>query len=153
MNRSQRTRQINRRRPLRRLTRWAVSTLWPNQRLRWTREGAYYILVWVGLITVGLWQQVNLILLVAGLAAGPIVASIFVSAAMLRRLTVTRRVPAYVFSGEPLRLDYTLQNDRRMTAALALILRDDLDTIYKKQLDHGHITVRSRKSQCSIFRI
>ena len=71
-----------------------------------------YIAVWLGLLVTGLWQQINLILLVAGLAAGPVVGSIFASAAMLRRLRVTRRVPAYVFSGDPLVLDYTLENDR-----------------------------------------
>jgi uncharacterized protein (DUF58 family) len=85
-----------------------------------------YAVVWGGLLLVGLYQQVNLILLVAGLAAGPVVASVFASAAMLRKLRLTRRVPAYVFSGEPLRLEYTLHNDRRWTAALALNLQDDL---------------------------
>ena len=82
--------------------------------------------VWVALLVPGLYQQINLILLVAGLAAGPIVASFFVSAAMLRKLRVTRRVPPYVFAGEPLHLDYTLENDRRWTAALALFVEDDL---------------------------
>jgi len=121
-----RTRPGESRRSASRLARWAVAGLWPNQRLRWTREGGAYILVWLGLMGTGLYQQINLILLVAGLAAGPIVASIFVSASMLRRLSVTRRVPAYVFSGETLRLDYSLQNGRRWTAALALIVQDDL---------------------------
>ena len=106
------------RRSRNRLLRWVVEGLWPNQHLRWTREGIFYLGVWVGLLVVGLYQQINLILLVAGLAAGPVVASVFVSASMLRRLRVSRRVPAYVFSGDPLRLDYTLQNDRRWTAAL-----------------------------------
>ena len=114
------------RRSTSRLVRWVVEGLWPNQQLRWTREGIYYLGVWVGLLVVGLYQQINLILLVAGLAAGPVVASVFVSAAMLRRLRVSRRVPAYVFSGDPLRLDYTLDNDRRWTAGLALNLQDDL---------------------------
>lgn len=114
------------RRSRNRLLRWVVEGLWPNQHLRWTREGIFYLGVWVSLLVVGLYQQINLILLIAGLAAGPVVASVFVSASMLRRLRVSRRVPAYVFSGDPLRLDYTLQNDRRWTAALALNLHDDL---------------------------
>ena len=64
--------------PLRRLGRWLVSNLWPNQRLRWTREGVIYFFFWLGLLVTGLLQQINLILLVAGLAAGPMVGSIFV---------------------------------------------------------------------------
>src|SRR3954471_14830345 len=101
---------------------WAMLSLWPTQRMLWTREGILYILIWLGLLVIGLSQQINLILLVAGLAAGPIVASIFASAAMLRRLRVMRRVPPYVFSGEPLLLDYTLENDRKWMAALPLLI-------------------------------
>ena len=112
--------------PLRRFTRWLIWNLWPNQRLRWTREGVAYFFVWLGLLVTGLLQQINLILLVAGLAAGPMVGSIFVSAAMLRKLKLSRRVPSYVFSGEPLSIDYTLENDRRWSAALALILDDEM---------------------------
>ncbi len=115
--------------PLRRLVRWMVWNLWPNQRLRWTREGAIYTLFWLGLLTTGLLQQINLILLVAGLAAGPIVASILVSASMLRKLRITRRVDSYVFSGEPLAIDYTLDNDRRLSAVLALIVDDELASV------------------------
>lgn len=109
-----------------RFARWIVRGLWPNQRLRWTREGVIYLLFWLGLMAMGLHQQINLILLVAGLAAGPVVASILVSASMLRRLQVSRRVPAYVFSGETLRLEYNLQNNRLWTAALALHVGDEI---------------------------
>jgi uncharacterized protein (DUF58 family) len=112
--------------PLKRFTRWLIGILWPNQRLRWTREGLIYFAVWGGLLWVGLQQQINLILLISGLAAGPMVGSIFVSAGMLRRLKLTRRLPSYVFSGEPLLIDYSLDNDRRLTAALALIMTDEM---------------------------
>jgi uncharacterized protein (DUF58 family) len=71
-------------------------------------------------------QQINLILLVAGLAAGPVVASFVVSASMLRKLRASRRVPPYAFSGDPLKIDYTLENARRWTAALALFIEDDV---------------------------
>ena len=94
--------------------------------MRWTREGLIYFFFWVCLLLAGLFQQINLILLVAGLAAGPMVGSILSSASMLRKLRVSRRVPSYVFSGEPLSIDYTLDNDRRWSAALALILNDDM---------------------------
>ena len=55
------------------LVRRVVLRLWPNQRLRWTREGLIYILIWLGLLAAGLNEQINLILLLAGAAAGPIV--------------------------------------------------------------------------------
>ena len=110
----------------RRLARKVVLLLWPNQRLRWTREGWIYGLLWAGLLAAGLREQINLILLLAGLAAGPIVGSILLSAAMLRRLEVGRHAPVYVFSGAPLIVDYSLVNGRKRTAALAMFLEDDL---------------------------
>ncbi len=45
---------------------------------------------------------------------------------MLRRLSVLRRVPGYVFSGDPLVVDYTLENGRRWFAALAVFVEDSL---------------------------
>jgi uncharacterized protein (DUF58 family) len=122
----EKARKVESRRTLRRLARRVALGLLPTQRLLWTREGVIYIIIWLLLLATGLYQQINLILLVAGLAAGPIVGSIFASAAMLRRLRITRRIPPYVFSGDPLPIDYTLENDRRWTAALALVIEDDL---------------------------
>lgn len=142
MPREPRSRPGQPRRASSRLVRWIVGGLWPNQQLRWTREGIIYLLVWGGLLAVGLYQQVNLILLVAGLAAGPVVASVFVSAAMLRRLRISRRIPAYVFSGDPFRIDYTLQNDRRLTAALALNVQDELSPIDRTMV--GAVSVHPR---------
>ncbi len=111
---------------LRSLWKLASWSLKPNQRLRWTRAGVVYLAVWLLLLTAGLYQQVNLILLVAGMAAGPLVASFLISASMLRRVRVGRRSPPYVFSGEPLTLDYSLENRRRANAALALTIEDVL---------------------------
>ncbi len=100
--------------------------LWPNQRVRYTREGVIYFIVWACLLATGLQQQINLILLVAALAAGPMVGSFWSSAAMLRKVRTTRRVPPYAFSGEPLFIDYLLENDRPHSAALALIMSDEM---------------------------
>src|SRR5258708_40304731 len=45
------------------LGRVVLRNLWPTQRLLWTFEGVGYVIVWVALLIVGLYQQVNLILL------------------------------------------------------------------------------------------
>ncbi len=39
---------------------------------------------------------------------------------------MVRRAPSYVFSGDPLVVNYTLENDRRWMAALALFMEDSL---------------------------
>ena len=114
-----------------RLGRSVMKVIWPTQRLLWTREGIIYIGIWVILLSLGLSQQLNLILLVAGLAAGPVAASFFASSSMLNRLKVTRRMPSYTFSGDPLQIDYTLDNERRWSAALALFVEDEMFPVEK----------------------
>ena len=91
----------------------------------WTREGlVYFVRLARPARDRACYQQINLILLVAGLAAGPIVA-----------LDLRQRVDAPAGSGSRggcpptssrasrCAIDYTLENDRRWTAALALIRR------------------------------
>ena len=109
-----------------RLARGLAHALVPTERTILTREGWWYFGVMVVLLITGLYQQVNLILLVSTLAAGPFLTSWIGSRAFLRRLSVVRRAPPYVFSGDPLAVDYTLENGRRWTAALALFMEDSL---------------------------
>lgn len=119
-------------RPVSRLSealRRAALGLKPNQRLRPTREGRHYFLAWLALMGIGLYLQSNLVLLIAGLAAGPLVASVVISAMTLRKLGVSRRAPSYVFEGDPLRIDYILDNTRRRNAALALVLEEDITPV------------------------
>ncbi len=109
-----------------RLARGLAHALVPTERTIVTREGWFYFGVMVVLLITGLYQQVNLVLLVSTLAAGPFLTSWIGSRAFLRRLSVVRRAPPYVFSGDPLVVDYTLENGRRWTAALALFMEDSL---------------------------
>ena len=109
-----------------RIARGLASALVPTERTILTREGWWYFGVMSVLLAAGLYQQVNLILLVSTLATGPFLTSWIGSRTLLRRLSVVRRVPAYVFSGDPLVVNYTLENGRRWTAALALFLEDSL---------------------------
>ncbi len=106
--------------------RGVVGALWPSERSILTREGIYYVGVSLALLIAGLYQQVNLILLVFTLTAGPLLASAFGGRSMLRRLTVARRLPPYVFSGDPLLIDYTVENSRRAYSSLAIFLEDSL---------------------------
>ncbi len=114
------------RRGIRGFTRRLLGAVLPTERQILTREGVIYFLGGALLLVAGLWQQVNLILLVFTLSAGPILTSLFGGRAMLRRLSVVRRAPAYVFSGDPLVIDYSLRNGRRWFGALAVFLEDSL---------------------------
>ncbi|MDG3002665.1 DUF58 domain-containing protein [Paludisphaera mucosa] len=109
-----------------RIAKGLIQALVPTERTLVTREGFCYFGVMLVLLAAGMLQQINLILLVATTAVGPFVASWFGSRAMLRRLIVLRRTPGYIFAGDPLVVDYTLENGRRRMAALALFLEDQL---------------------------
>ena len=108
------------------MARGLLGVLWPTQRQILTREGFIYFCVGIALLGAGLLHQINLILLVFALSAGPFLASIFGGRAMLRRLSVGGELPSYVFAGEPLVIDYTVENSRRWFAVLALFLEDML---------------------------
>jgi uncharacterized protein (DUF58 family) len=127
---------------LRRLTRGFFGAVWPTQRKIPTREGLVYFVVAVLLLFAGIWQQVNLILLVFTLSAGPLVASLVGGRTLLHRLSVQRRVPAYVFSGEPLPIDYMLENGRRWHAALALFLEESLVPVDRTVSGSASLTPR-----------
>jgi uncharacterized protein (DUF58 family) len=99
---------------------------WPSERSILTREGFLYAGVSLALLAAGLYQQVNLILLVFTLMAGPLIASLYAGRSMLRGLSVSRRLPAHLFSGDPICIDYTVENVRRWYAALAVFLEDCL---------------------------
>jgi hypothetical protein len=94
MSVDERARNRGRRGRIRKLAKGVLGALGPTERSILTREGFFYFLVSLALLVAGLIQQVNLILLVFTLAAGPFLASIFGGRPMLRRLTVVRRVPA-----------------------------------------------------------
>jgi len=106
-----------------RLMGWGI---FPKRKWRISREGVAYIGVWIGLLAVGLHQQANLILLIAGMAAGPIAASVLISVMSMRHIRVIRRAPEYAFAGKPLVLDYALENSRSFNAMLALKVEDSL---------------------------
>ena len=73
---------------IRRFARRVLGAVLPTERQILTREGFIYFTGGVLLLFAGLYQQVNLILLVFTLSAGPFLASIFGGRAMLRRLSV-----------------------------------------------------------------
>ena len=97
-----------------------------GHRLRVTRAGYGYFAAWLVLLLAGYHQQLNLLLMTAGLAAGPIVASFVISGRSLRRVRLSRRAPGFAFAGRPIAIDYGLDNARTFTAALALEVLDGL---------------------------
>ena len=105
----------------RRLSKGLLDALVPREGLSLTREGFFYVVV--SIVHRRPRQQVNLILLVFTLTA----------VCSWPRFSVVARcsddcgssgAPAYTFAGDPLLIDYSLENGRRWHAALAIFLGD-----------------------------
>ena len=100
-----------------------------GHRLRVTGAGLGYFAAWLLLLLAGWHQQLNLLLMTAGLAAGPIVASFAISGRTLRRVRFSRRTPGFVFAGRPLAIHYDLENRRTLAAVLAMEVVDELQPV------------------------
>src|SRR2546421_1539851 len=80
-------------------------------RLRWLREGVYWIVVAAALLFIGLIKGINLLALLACLMLGLWVLNVLVAGRRLKRLQARRRLPAAVFAGTPFVLEVTLTNE------------------------------------------
>ena len=96
------------------------------RRITVSREGLYYLVV-VALIFGGaLFRQVNLLLVLAGMIAGPLVVSIWFARRTLRGLTARRKLPRQLAAGEMLIAGVAVENPRRRLGAWAVVVEDEV---------------------------
>ena len=90
------------------------------------REGWYYLLVFAMIFGGALMREVNLLLVLAGMLAGPLLLSRFLAAQMLRGLTVRRRMPQSVCAGDLLVANVTVGNTRTRLGSWAVVVEDSV---------------------------
>ena len=90
------------------------------------REGWYYLLVFAMIFGGALVREVNLLLVLAGMLAGPLLLSRFLAAQMLRGLTVRRRLPQGVCAGDLLVAHVTVGNTRTRLGSWAVVVEDSV---------------------------
>jgi uncharacterized protein (DUF58 family) len=95
----------------------------PRQ-LRLTRVGLYYTVVFLAVLIGAVSRQLNLLMLVGCVMAGPLLFSFLYGRWMLRSLAVERRLPAHLHVDERLRVDVSLANRGRRFAAWAVRVED-----------------------------
>ncbi|MCA9247498.1 MAG: DUF58 domain-containing protein, partial [Planctomycetales bacterium] len=98
--------------------RWSQSAL--------TREGWYYLLVFAFVVSGGLLRDINLLLVVAGMMAGPIVYNWRHAVVSLRGVRLERESNFGVFAGEPLEVDLSLCNASRRHTCSAILVEEIL---------------------------
>src|SRR5688572_16474478 len=89
-------------------------------------EGVYYLVVMGFILTAALIRQINLLMVLYGVLAGPLLLSWSLVRRQVKGVDVIRRVPKTVVAGEPFSVEIELRNERKRGGAFALTVRDEL---------------------------
>jgi hypothetical protein len=98
----------------------------PRRQTRFTREGSCYALVFAAVFAAALMREWNLLMVLAGMLAGPLLISRFVAFQMLRGLVVRRRLPQGVCAGDLLLANVTVSNPRPRLGSWAVVVEDQV---------------------------
>jgi uncharacterized protein (DUF58 family) len=102
---------------------------------------AILVVVVVGAIM----REINLLIILAGLMAGPLLMSWQLIRLTLRNLTITRQVPSGVFPGQAFVVEFTVHNRRRRLDSWAIVIEDRVTNVQPAQT--AGAAVRERAGQ------
>ncbi len=95
-----------------------------QRQIRICREGWYYILVMLAVLVGGTLRQLNLLMLLGSVLAGPLVFSLIYGRVALRRFKVARKLPPHLYAGGRLSVDLGVTNFRRWLSLWTLEVED-----------------------------
>ncbi len=99
----------------------------PPRRLRFTREGRYFVLVTLGVGFAAINTGNNLLYLLLGMMLSLIVASGILSEVSLRGLEVSRRPPSRLHAGRPFLMGIALRNGKLRLPSFSIEVEDLVD--------------------------
>lgn len=108
---------------------WRRLRVWlrPPRRLRFAREGKYFVAITVGIGFGAINTGNNLLYLLLGWMMSVIIASGILSELSLRGLRVSRRPPARVFAGRPFLMGISLRNVKGRLPSFSIEIEDLVD--------------------------
>lgn len=108
------------------LTRWQRFLRWmrPPRKLKFTREGKYYLGITLGVGFAAINTGNNLLYLLLGMLLSLIVVSGVMSDLSLRRLTVARRLPVRAQVGRPHLVEIEVYNHKKRVPSYAIEVED-----------------------------
>jgi uncharacterized protein (DUF58 family) len=116
------------------LTRSPLTRSRRYRRLRFTREGKYFIALTLGVGFAAVNTGNNLLFLILGMMLALIVGSGILSEISLRSLTVTRLVPARVFAEQPTLVGSSVHNAKSQVSSFSIEVEDLLaDRLLEKK--------------------
>jgi uncharacterized protein (DUF58 family) len=95
-----------------------------QRQLRFRPEGIYYSLAVLAVLFGAVSRQLNLLMLLGSVLAGPLVFSLIYGRLMLGRVQVRRRLPAQFYAGQRLVIDLSVANAHRRLALWAIRVED-----------------------------
>jgi len=104
----------------RRLLRW----LRPPRRLRFTRDGRYFVAITIGIGLAAINTGNNLLYLLLGWLLSVIIASGALSDVSMRGLWVTRRPPGRIFANRPFLMEISVENLKGKLASYSIEIED-----------------------------
>lgn len=122
-----------------------------KRRLRFTREGKWFIVLTLGIGFGAINTGNNLLYLVLGMMLAFIIGSSVLSEISLRRLKVKRRIPDRIFAGRPFLMGIHLHNEKRRLPSFSIEIEDQLD---RRALDKKcyFLKVPSHRTQRTSYR-
>ena len=105
-----------------RLRRW----LTPPRRLKFTREGKYFVALTFGIGFAAINTGNNLLYLLLGMMLSLIVGSGVLSELSLRKLTVERKVPDRIFAGHPFLMGIALTNPKEKLPSFSIEVEEEI---------------------------
>lgn len=97
-----------------------------RRRFRFTAEGVIYLAVMTALFSSAILSQINLLMLVFGIMAGPFILSGSIVLSMLRSARVRRRLPPYAIAAQPFAVEIDLAATKPWLSIRTLVVRDYL---------------------------
>jgi uncharacterized protein (DUF58 family) len=96
----------------------------PPRRLRFTREGRYFVAIAIGIGLAAINTGNNLLYLLLGWLLSVIVASGVLSEVTMRGLIVRRRAPTRIFANQPFLMEISVANDKGSLASYSIEIED-----------------------------
>ncbi|MGH7128832.1 MAG: DUF58 domain-containing protein, partial [Planctomycetaceae bacterium] len=95
-----------------------------GSRMRVPRPGLVYLVIMTVLLIGSMIGRSNMLMLVFALMAGPFVLNGWVIYSMLRRMRIARRLPRRAMAGEPVFVEITLENHKRLLSSWLIVVTD-----------------------------
>lgn len=101
-----------------------LARLRPPRRLKFTREGRYFVAISVGIGMAAINTGNNLLYLLLGWLLSVIIASGVLSEQVLRGLRIQRRPPGRIFAGQPFLMEISVENTKGSLSSYSIEVED-----------------------------